>query len=529
MIFAGMQVGYAIQANLGTSQLLLLGMSERTVSLAWLAGPISGLVMQPIVGYASDRCRSRFGKRLPFIVAGTLGTAASLILFANATTVSRLLFAENEESKKWALVVAVVAFFTLDFSLQVVQAPARALVIEAVRREERAAANAWLAAFSGFGALVAGGLAASRPLHSYPTFFGPFFSSDVQAIFALSATFLLVTSLPSIFVDTPDKNMGSSNKTTKGTDSSPKSGMNISGSSSRKFADNERREESGIDEDMKMKDEAKGMFQALPLPANALTKKQREDMSTENALSGWRALRAAARPFWQVFAVQLCTWSGYFAVAVYANVWVGRNVFGGDGTAPEGSPARTIFEAGVRLGGTAAAAGSVMTMLTALALPALLRSQGARHVYLYSQLIETFSLCTPFLLRARPGNVSVKPPSKLLKICSVITLSSFGAVSAMTNCVPWTIIGEALESHSYYSRRIGFYTTVFNVSQSFPQLILGLVAPGILIFARNDPSIAMFCAGILAALGAVLIFVLRVDTFADGSIVTLSNRNPEKK
>ena len=54
-----------------TPYLLSLGMSKSRMSLVWIAGPLSGLVVQPIVGMKSDRSRNKFGRRRPYMLVGT--------------------------------------------------------------------------------------------------------------------------------------------------------------------------------------------------------------------------------------------------------------------------------------------------------------------------------------------------------------------------------------------------------------------------------------------------------------------------
>ena len=57
---------------LATPLLRGLGLSSGLAAIVWLAGPVSGLVVQPLVGSWSDRCESRFGRRRPFLAAGEL-------------------------------------------------------------------------------------------------------------------------------------------------------------------------------------------------------------------------------------------------------------------------------------------------------------------------------------------------------------------------------------------------------------------------------------------------------------------------
>ncbi|TKY46142.1 Sucrose transport protein SUC5 [Spatholobus suberectus] len=86
-IAAGIQFGWALQLSLLTPYVQLLGVPHACSSFIWLCGPISGLVVQPIVGYYSDRCTSRFGRRRPFIVAGALAVTVAVFLIGFAADI----------------------------------------------------------------------------------------------------------------------------------------------------------------------------------------------------------------------------------------------------------------------------------------------------------------------------------------------------------------------------------------------------------------------------------------------------------
>ncbi|XP_024026663.1 sucrose transport protein SUC4-like [Morus notabilis] len=78
-VAAGIQFGWALQLSLLTPYVQELGIPHAWASVIWLCGPLSGLLVQPLVGLMSDRSTSRFGRRRPFIVAGicTLGWIAN--------------------------------------------------------------------------------------------------------------------------------------------------------------------------------------------------------------------------------------------------------------------------------------------------------------------------------------------------------------------------------------------------------------------------------------------------------------------
>lgn len=87
----------------------------------WMLGPLSGLVVQPLVGRLSDRCTSRLGRRRPFIVAGAIGTFAGMIFFCNAQPLAKFFFPKAAHNA--ALALAVGAFAVMDLSINTAMLP----------------------------------------------------------------------------------------------------------------------------------------------------------------------------------------------------------------------------------------------------------------------------------------------------------------------------------------------------------------------------------------------------------------------
>ena len=81
--FLGIQFGFALQ-NANVSRIFqTLGASIDAIPLLWIAAPLTGLLVQPVVGYLSDRTWTRLGRRRPYFLVGAL--LASAALFAYAT------------------------------------------------------------------------------------------------------------------------------------------------------------------------------------------------------------------------------------------------------------------------------------------------------------------------------------------------------------------------------------------------------------------------------------------------------------
>ena len=118
--FLGVQIGYSLQ-NSNTSTIFeSLGADLHQLSYFWLAAPIAGLVVQPIVGMFSDGTWTRFGRRIPFILGGAIISAIALALMPNAPLL--LAFAP--------LAMGAFILLFMDLSFNVTMQPFRALVAD---------------------------------------------------------------------------------------------------------------------------------------------------------------------------------------------------------------------------------------------------------------------------------------------------------------------------------------------------------------------------------------------------------------
>lgn len=86
------QLDWSVQAAQLTPYLLVVGVPYQYYTLACLCGPISGLIVQPLMGVFSDHCHSRLGRRRPFIIAGVLLIVFGLMLIANSSYIGRTLW-----------------------------------------------------------------------------------------------------------------------------------------------------------------------------------------------------------------------------------------------------------------------------------------------------------------------------------------------------------------------------------------------------------------------------------------------------
>jgi len=135
---------YAIVVPYFTS---VLGFDSVDAGLMWMAGPISSLLVSPVVGVLSDRCRSRYGRRRPFIFGGVCMTIVSVTIFVMAPWVAL-------PGSRASRCVAGVGFCCMDLSINVVQNSARALLSDIAGPRWQVRAQAVIALLCGFGYIL---------------------------------------------------------------------------------------------------------------------------------------------------------------------------------------------------------------------------------------------------------------------------------------------------------------------------------------------------------------------------------------
>lgn len=126
--FLGVQIGYSLQSGNTSRILSALGANVEHLSYFWLAAPLAGLVVQPIIGLSSDRLWTRMGRRVPFIMLGAVISAIAMFFMPNS---------EHFASLVPALVFGAFMLLFMDTAFNITMQPFRALVGDMVSEEQR--------------------------------------------------------------------------------------------------------------------------------------------------------------------------------------------------------------------------------------------------------------------------------------------------------------------------------------------------------------------------------------------------------
>jgi len=137
--FLGIQFGFALQ-NANVSRIFeTLGAKVEDIPILWIAAPVTGLLVQPIVGYLSDRTWNRLGRRRPYFLGGAILASLALLVMPNSP----------------ALWIAAGMLWIMDASINISMEPFRAFVGDNLAAEQRTTGFALQSFFIGTGAVVA--------------------------------------------------------------------------------------------------------------------------------------------------------------------------------------------------------------------------------------------------------------------------------------------------------------------------------------------------------------------------------------
>jgi maltose/moltooligosaccharide transporter len=140
--FLGIQFGWGLQLANMSPIYRYLDAEESTLPYLWLAGPITGLLVQPIIGSMSDRTWNRLGRRRPYFLVGAVLASAALFVMPNSS----------------ALWMAAGLLWVLDASINITMEPFRAFVADKLPEEQRTTGFVMQSFFIGVGQTLANAL-----------------------------------------------------------------------------------------------------------------------------------------------------------------------------------------------------------------------------------------------------------------------------------------------------------------------------------------------------------------------------------
>lgn len=143
--FLGIQFGFALQNGNASRILMTFGAEVEHLSWFWLVAPITGMIIQPIIGYMSDKTWNRLGRRRPYFLVGAILTSAALILMPNAPHLASFIA---------PMFIGGGLLMIMDASINISMEPFRALVADKLPLEQHTLGFSVQTLLIGIGAVV---------------------------------------------------------------------------------------------------------------------------------------------------------------------------------------------------------------------------------------------------------------------------------------------------------------------------------------------------------------------------------------
>ncbi len=464
--FMGIQFAFSLQ-NADVSRIFqTLGADLREIPILWVAAPLSGLLVQPIIGYASDHTWTRLGRRRPYFLGGALLTAVALLWMP-------------ESSMLW---VAAVMLWLMDASINISMEPFRAFVGDQLPEGQRPLGFALQSFFIGVGAVLASmlpwvlaklGVQNVAPAGQIP--------ETVRIAFHVGAAVLFCAVLWTV-VSTreyaPERLLSFARR-----------------SLALPLADVSRAWRLGV-----------AMLVAGGLAAAAI---RRFSLGGElyllagglmvfGALFAWLSRTGSRGMIRQVMGdlygmpgamrrlawVQFFSWFALFAMWIYTTPTVTSVQFGSS------DPSSLAYNTGANWVGVLFAAGNGFLIAGAVLIPLMVRLLGVRWSHLVSLAAGGLGLASFAWIRS---------PDWLL-----LSMAGVGFASASIQSLPYTLLSDSLPAE-----KMGIYMGIFNFFIVIPQILAASLLGGLVhAFFGDRPAFGLVLGGASMAVGGLCTLLL---------------------
>ncbi|MDQ6622564.1 MAG: MFS transporter [Verrucomicrobiota bacterium] len=450
--FLGIQFGFGLQLANMSAIYAKLGAEPDKIPILWLAGPMTGLLVQPIIGSMSDRTWNRLGRRRPYFLTGAILSSVALFFMPDAPLL-------------W---VAAGMLWILDASINVSMEPFRAFVADKLNMEQRTAGFVMQSFFIGVGAAVA------NALPSFFKYLGVVGQAangvplTVQYSFKIGAIVFFLAVLWTVLTtkEFPPENLAEFQRA------------------------RQNREPFRLEK----------MFVAIGVIAGAALGASRGAL-VDHRLTLWHivagavvggaiaavlskpevavAIREMPKTMKQLAVVQFFTWLGLFCMWMFFSLATAQQIFG---TLDPKSP---LFDRGTELGGETFAIYSIVCFLVAFALPKLANLTSRKTVHTLALACGAAGLLATWFIH-----------DPTLWKCTMIGI---GIAWASILSMPYAILSGALPAE-----RMGVYMGIFNFFIVIPEILASLaLQPIVKQVFHNDPVKVVMLGGASMLVAAI--------------------------
>jgi len=469
--FLGLQFGFALQ-NANVSRIFqTLGADMDQIPMLWIAAPLTGLIVQPIIGYLSDRTWTGLGRRRPYFLVGAVLASLALFLFPNVP----------------ALWIAAGMLWMLDASINISMEPFRAFVGDQLAPEQRASGYAMQSFFIGVGSVIASllpwlleksGVANTAAAGHIPdTVRYSFYIGGVVLLGALAWTVLRSREYsPAELAGFDDYTPPVADRAHADHPATLRSGTSLAAlvlgivgiACIRHF---------GLDKQLYVLSGGIAAYGLLRLASTATPR-------TGMLATIMRDLHGMPTAMRRLAVVQFFSWFALFAMWIYTTPAVTSVHYGTSDTTS------VAYNEGANWVGVLFAAYNAFAALAAILIPGMVRRFGLRTSHLVNSLLGGAGLVSIVLIR---------DPHWLL-----LSMVGVGFAWASILSLPYALLSDSIPAE-----KMGVYMGIFNFFIVIPQLVavslLGLMVKGLF---GNQPIWALVIGGVSMAIAGLM--VLRV-------------------
>ncbi|KAG5395000.1 hypothetical protein IGI04_024963 [Brassica rapa subsp. trilocularis] len=509
-VAAGVQFGWALQLSLLTPYIQTLGISHAFSSFIWLCGPITGLVVQPCVGIWSDKCTSKYGRRRPFILVGSLLISIAVIIIGFSADIGYLLGDTKEHCSTFkgtrtrAAFVFILGFWLLDLANNTVQGPARALLADLSGPDQRNTANAVFCLWMAIGNILGFSAGASGRWQEW----FPFLTSraccaacgNLKAAFLLAVVFLTICTLVTIYF--AKEIPLASSKPTRIPDSAP-------------LLDDLQPE--GLEHSKSNHGAANGIkYERVERDMDGHLKKSNNEHQDKTFIDGpgsvlvnlLTSLRHLPPAMHSVLIVMALTWLSWFPFFLFDTDWMGREVYHGD---PTGDSLRVeLYDQGVREGAFGLLLNSVVLGISSFLIEPMCQRMGARAVWALSNftvfacMAGTAVISLMSLRDNSKGIEHIIDGNETTRTAAIIVFALLGFPLAITYSVPFSVTAEVTADSGGGQGRCKASTIHSSSVLDFKMIVSLGAGPWDALFGGGNlpafvlASVAAFAAGVIA-------------------------------
>lgn len=471
--FLGIQFGLALQ-NANTSRIFeTLGAKVEDIPILWIAAPVTGLVVQPIIGYLSDRTWTHLGRRRPYFLVGAILASIGLCIMPNSPSL-------------W---IAAGTLWLMDASINISMEPFRAFVGDNLPSEQRTTGFAMQSFFIGVGAVVGSALPyiLSEWLHISNTASQGVIPDSVKWSFYLGAFVFLSAVCWTVFTskEYSPQELSAQENLPETSKNQPKKTENLRGYGI--IFSGVGIALTGLLYHYQLEKELYILSLGLLglgvsfLAAWLLHKAKR----TENAfVSITTDMLHMPQTMKQLAVVQFFSWFALFSLWIYSTSAITRHFF------HTTDPASELYNQGANWVTVLFAVYNAVAAVVAFLLPVMARKTSRKTTHLVALLCGGLGLISVYFFS--------EPEALILSMVGV------GIAWASILAMPYAMLSGALPSH-----KMGYYMGVFNFFIVLPQIVAATVL-GLLVkkFFNDDPVYAFLIGGasmILAGLLTLLV------------------------